>query len=162
MWGWTKWNYCCSTGHRGQHEERADTQGTERRDKETESGSCGLNLAVCLAVPEEWVLHQLQLGRKGLMDKTAQQGSRVRRPLSARANWSVRTEFKPTFYGEIHTHVWSCFDRRVFHQSPYLKNVLCCACTVMEISLGCNNHYLSLYIATSTTYSSSYVGQLKT
>lgn len=92
---------------RGQREERA---GAEGKDKETESGNCRVNVAVCLAVLKERLLHQLQLRPKGLMDRTTQQGSRVRRPLSARANWSLRPGFTPTFYGEIHTHVWSCSD----------------------------------------------------
>lgn len=73
-----------------------DTWGTEGLDKGTESGSGRVNVAVCLAVPKEWVLHQLQLGPKGLMDETSQQGSGVRRPLSTRANWPQRTEFRPT------------------------------------------------------------------
>ena len=68
----------------GQRERQAATWrgGIEERDKETENGSCRVNVAVCLAPPEERMLHQLQLRPKGLMDKAAQRGSRVRRPLS--------------------------------------------------------------------------------
>lgn len=67
------------------------TRKIEEWDNETESGSCRVNVAVCWAAPEERILHQLQLRPKGLMDKTTQQGSRVRRPLSARTNWSLQT-----------------------------------------------------------------------
>ncbi|KAJ7995582.1 hypothetical protein DPEC_G00246080 [Dallia pectoralis] len=82
-----------------------DTRGTEGRDKGTESGSGRVNVAACLAVPVEWVLHQLQLGPKGLMDKTAQQGSRVRRPLSTRANWPQRREFRHTGWPSVAEYI---------------------------------------------------------
>lgn len=75
--------------------------------KETESGSCRVNVAVCLAEPEERTLHQLQLRPKGLMGKTTQQGSRVRRPLSARANWSLRPELTPTF---LWRNTYTCME----------------------------------------------------
>lgn len=126
----------------------------EATDKETESGSCSVNVAVCLAVSEERTLHQLQLRPKGLMDKTTQQGSRVRRPLSARANWSLRPEFTPTFYGEIHTHVWSCSALTgVFHQKALIKesSVVLLHSHGDQSGLRGNNQYPSPYI--STTYS---------
>lgn len=75
--------------------------------EETESGSCGVNVAVCLAEPEERALHQLPLSPKGLMGKTTQQGSRVRRPHSARANWSLRPELTPTF---LWRNTYTCME----------------------------------------------------
>lgn len=86
---------------------RRCTRKIEERDKETESGSCRVNVAVCWAAPEERILHQLQLRPKGLMDRTTQQGSRVRRPLSARANWSLRPEFTPTL---LWRNTYTCMD----------------------------------------------------
>lgn len=46
---------------RGQEEELTPT--------ETESGSCGVNVPVCLAEPEESALHQLQLRPEGVNGK---------------------------------------------------------------------------------------------
>lgn len=76
--------------------------------KETESRSCRVNVAVCLAALEERTLHQLQLRPKRLMGKTAQQESRVRRPLSARANWSLWPELTPT---SLWRNTYTCMEQ---------------------------------------------------
>lgn len=76
--------------------------------KETESWSCRVNVAVCLAALEERTLHQLQLRSKRLMGKTAQQESEVRRPLSARANWSLWPELTPTF---LWRNTYTCMEQ---------------------------------------------------
>lgn len=97
--------------------------------KETESGSRGVNVAVCLAEPEERMLHQLQLRPEGLMGKTTQQGSRVRRPLSARANWSLRPALTPTVQHFANIHMYGTALTGVFHQKPPDQEGLCCAPT---------------------------------
>lgn len=76
--------------------------------KETESRSCGVNVAVCLAALEERTLHQLQLRPKRLMGKTAQQESEVRRPHSARANWSLWPELTPT---SLWRNTYTCMEQ---------------------------------------------------
>lgn len=76
--------------------------------KETESWSYRVNVAVCLAALEERTLHQLQLRPKRLMGKTAQQESRVRRPLSARANWSLWPELTPT---SLWRNTYTCMEQ---------------------------------------------------
>lgn len=125
---------CAIEGPRGQREERDDTRETEQRGKETESGSYRVNVAVCLAEAEERVLHQLQLGSKGSMDKTTQQGSKVRRPLSARANWSLRPELTPTFlWRNTYTCMKRLSDRGLPSKAP-IKEASVVLCTVMEIS----------------------------
>lgn len=82
-------------------------KGSELTPKETESGSCRVNVPVCLAEPEESALQQLQLRPEGSMGRTTQQGSRVRRPLSARANWSLRPGLTPTF---LWRNTYTCME----------------------------------------------------
>lgn len=88
---------------------RSECPEVERRSeltpKETESGSCRVIVPVCLEEPEESTLHQLQLRPEGLMGRTTQQGSRVRRPLSARANWSLRPWVNAKLSVERHIHM---------------------------------------------------------
>lgn len=138
---------------RGHHKKRVDTLGSEDSHKETESGSRRVNAAVCLAAPQERMLHQLQLRPEGLMDKATQQGSRVRRPLCTRANWSLRPEFTPTF---LRRNTYTCME--LLWQESSIKSCdqegLCCAAAQSWRSAS-NNRQPSPYIDTSTTYGDS-------
>lgn len=112
---------------RGQIEKQADMQGSEEQDKVTESGSCRVNVAVCLAAPEERMLHQLQLSPKGLIGirlhgRSQGSGGHSQPGLIGHCDQSLRQPF----YGEIHTHVWSCSDGSL-PSKTLIKKASCCA-----------------------------------
>ncbi|CAG08961.1 unnamed protein product [Tetraodon nigroviridis] len=81
----------------GQEEERTDIQ---RNRKWKLQGEC--------AQPEESTLHQLQLRPEGLMGRATRQGSKVRRPLSARANWSLWPGLTPS---SLWRNTYTCMEQ---------------------------------------------------
>lgn len=110
-------------------------RGAGLTPKETESRRRGVNVAVCLAEPEERTLHQLQLRPKRLMGKATQQGPRVRRPLSARANWSLWPELTPTpLWRNTYTCMELLWQESSVKSPKWSRRPLLCSRTVMEIS----------------------------
>lgn len=133
---------------------------TELTPKETESGSCRVIVPACLEEPEESTLHQLQLRPEGLMGRTTQQGSRVRRPISARANWSLRPGLTPS---SLRRDTYTCMEllwEGVFHQNAPDQGGLCCAPGPSgdQSDFHSNNQSPSTYIANSATYGDSWAG----
>lgn len=124
MWSWlTNRSVCPEVKRR-----------SELTPKETESGSCRVNVPVCLAESEESTLHQLQLRPEGLMGRTTQQGSRVRRPLSARANWSLRPGLTPS---SLWRNTYTCMELLWEESSikmPEIKEVSVVLLDQVEIS----------------------------
>lgn len=123
--------------------------------KETESWSCRVNVAVCLAALEERALHQLQLRPKRLMGKTAQQESEVRRPLSARANWSLWPELTPT---SLWRNTYTCMERlwqesSIKSPDQWSRRLLLWSRTSVRPLWPC--------IAARATYSDSWAGLVK-
>lgn len=110
-------------------------RGASLTPKETESRRYGVNVAVCLAEPEEKTLHQLQLRPKRLMGKATQQGPRVRRPLSARANWSLWPELTRTpLWRNTYTCMEPLWQESSIKSPKWSRRPLLCSRTVMEIS----------------------------
>lgn len=144
--------------------DRSECLEVERRSeltpKETESGSCRVNVPVYLAEPEESTLHQLQLRPEGLMGRATRQGSRVRRPLSARANWSLRPGLTlQALCGETHPHAWSCSERSLPSKCPRSRRSLLCSWSRDQSDFHSNSQPPSTFIADSTTYGDSWAGQ---
>lgn len=133
-----KWDVSASASMWSWLTNRSECPEVKRRSeltpKETESGSCRVNVPVCLAEPEESTLHQLQPRPEGLMGRTTRQGSRVRRPLSARANWSLWPGLTPS---SLWRNTYTCMELLWEESSikmPEIKEVSVVLLDQVEIS----------------------------